>query len=238
MMRVDVTLIPSEVEYCSQVSTAVVIDVLRASTTINTALYNGAALVATFATVEQARCWRNMGDGRLLGGERKALPIDGFELGNSPLEYTPDVVRQQQIGLTTTNGTFAVERALERADTVLIGSLLNVEAIVEYCRGGDDLLFVCAGTQGRFSLEDAFCAGVIMARLGMVNPTDSARVAQGIYGQYKFTDPVEFLRNTTHGARLEKLGFSRDIEHCAKVDSFPVIPRWNKVHRAFVVSNR
>lgn len=233
-MQVDVALVPDEMEHCSQPRIAVVIDVLRASTTITTALDHGARFVATFATVEQALKWRQEDEGRLLGGERGALPIQGFSLGNSPLEYTKEVVFGQQIGLSTTNGTFAVKMALERADIVLVGSLLNVGAVVEYCRGGEDLLLVCAGTHGRLSLEDAFCAGMILTQSGLESTTDSARVAKGIFEQYSGSDPVEFLGNTKHGMRLKELGFHRDLAYCAKVDSSRVVPHWSRTNRAFV----
>lgn len=233
-VQVDVALVPAELPYCPEVSVGVVIDVLRASSTITTALSNGASLVATFAEVEEARGWGAEAEGRLLGGERGALPIEGFCFGNSPLEYTKERVTGRQIGITTTNGTRAVELTLRQARTVLMASLLNIQAIVDYCRGAKDILLVCAGTEGRFSLEDAYCAGMILDRLGEIKTTDSARLVQGIYGQHREREPQQVLMQTVHGGRLLQLGFAKDVEYCGKVDLCPVVPLWDRGERAFV----
>ena len=149
---------------------AVVIDVLRASTTIITALANGAARVIPLTTVEEARARREMEPGALLGGERNAVPPPGFDLGNSPREYTPERVKDKTIILTTTNGT----RACEAADTagasaVVIGSFVNQQAVVEFCRSFRDRCSLFVQAVRAVSLEDSLYAGAVISELGGVS---------------------------------------------------------------------
>lgn len=142
---------------------AVVLDILRATTTITTALWHGCGGVIPVAEVDEARELAKAYPGRLLGGERGSVKLPGFHLGNSPLEYTGDVVAGRQVVLTTTNGTGTIKLAAQRAPEVLIGSLLNAAAVAgELLRTGDSVLLACAGTRGNFSLEDTLGAGWII----------------------------------------------------------------------------
>jgi len=149
---------------------AVVVDVLRASTTIIHALANGAKCVIPALDVETARniaCGVAPRAEVLLGGEREGVLIPGFDLDNNPFAYTEEVVNGKTIVFTTTNGTAALQRAA-LADRVLIGALLNIQAVVrELVNDERPVHFVCAGTKGRITLEDALCAGVFVHRLAL-----------------------------------------------------------------------
>src|SRR5262245_23211949 len=160
-MRVHVAFTPAEAE---RAPIAIVVDVLRATSTIAQALAVGYRRVLCCAEVEEAVELRDrLGEG-VLAGERHADPIPGFDLGNSPRELAEP--HGETLILTTTNGTRAILAAAASAETVLVGSLLNLEAIAAAARDGGDVEVVCAGLQGRFTIDDAYCAGRIAELLG------------------------------------------------------------------------
>lgn len=200
----------------------VVIDTLRASTTIIAALLAGAREVIPVEDVEQAvAAAGELGTDRtLLGGERRGLKIDGFDLGNSPLEYTAEVVEGKTILLTTTNGTRAL-RAASAAHTVLCGTLLNADSVARFCSELDqNVTLLCAGTNGGFSMDDAIAAGGIidaMRARGMSLQLDDASVAAYELFDLNRTDLRAALEATGHGKRLMELGFGDDIVYCAQL---------------------
>lgn len=151
----------SDRPYCA----AVVFDVLRATTTITTALANGCQRIIPVAQVEQARELAAKHPTALLGGERGAVKLPGFALGNSPLEYTSQRVAGKNIILTTTNGTGAIVQAARQAPVVLIGCLLNARAVAKRLVHYNQVLLLCAGTRGQFSLEDSLAAGWVIKEL-------------------------------------------------------------------------
>jgi 2-phosphosulfolactate phosphatase len=219
--------------------TAVVIDVLRATSTIVAALAAGAHGVIPVLTPEEARALaRTMPGGRvLLGGERKAVLIPGFDLGNSPREYTPDVVAGKTIILTTTNGTRAVHAA-STAARVFMGAVLNAGAVARaVIAEGRDLVIICAGTRGSFSLEDALAAGLILEALPEAADLDGydleadyddlSWATLAIASHYRGR-PAEALRRIHHGQDLQSLGFAADLDYCALLDSIPVVPVWSE----------
>ncbi len=155
-----------------QFDTAVVLDILRATSTIVTALGNGCRYVIPTAEVEEARALAADNPELLLGGERSALKLPGFHFGNSPLEYTPEAVSGRGLVLTTTNGTGAIKAAAEKAPQVLIGSLLNARATARQLLTKENILLVCAGTNGQFSLDDVLAAGFIIKELLTLRGTD------------------------------------------------------------------
>src|SRR5687768_8753850 len=167
-MRLDVYLTPGEVVPGEMVQrTVVVLDVLRATTTIAQALANGARSIYPVSSIEEAlRLANTFGrDEVLLCGERKCLPIEGFDLGNSPTEFTRERVAGKTLVMTTTNGTAAFA-LIGGASRVLIGSLLNISAVVDdLARTGADPVILCAGRERHFALEDATAAGLTAARL-------------------------------------------------------------------------
>jgi 2-phosphosulfolactate phosphatase len=225
---IDVALTPEELSrVCLSGVTAVMIDALRASTTIVTALANGAQMVAPVATPEEAAARARNWPGALLGGEREGAPPPGFECGNSPAEYTPDRVAGRRLIFTTTNGTRAL-LALAGAHQVAVAAFVNAAAVVRWLApapGG--ALFVCAGESGRFCLEDATCAGLLVERLHAAWPgaalSDAARAAALLYGRYR-RDLGAMLAEATWARLLTAQGRGEDLPLCVALDIFDVVP--------------
>ncbi|RJP74882.1 MAG: 2-phosphosulfolactate phosphatase [Candidatus Abyssobacteria bacterium SURF_17] len=202
-------------------SLCVVIDVLRASTTIVTAIANGCPSVIPTETPEQAR---EIARGRncLLGGERGGLRIEGFDLGNSPLEYVPEAVRNRPIAFTTTNGTRAI-RACAAAHELVIASFLNGPAVIRLLEAEErDILIVCAGTLGSPSIEDSVCAGMLLESLhaGEDLATKEA-ISQWKEHRENLAGMMKF--SSEHGRSLVMLGFERDIDFAAQQGLYDII---------------
>jgi 2-phosphosulfolactate phosphatase len=209
-------------------SLAIVVDVLRASTTIIHALASGCTSVRPVACLEEARQLAgSMRAGRvLLGGERDGLPLSDFDVGNSPREFTPEICKGTTLVFTTSNGTKALLRSTE-AERVLIGGFVNFSAICEQCRlDSRPIHIVCAGTHDEPTLEDTLLAGAIMEYLSEemdVAPNDSARLAWDCFenhGQILLA-ALEISRG---GSRLKELGLDADIRAAADVDRFNIVP--------------
>lgn len=233
--RIFVSLLPSLLDASRLVGgSAVVIDVLRASTTICAALKAGAARVIPFASVDDARRFAiRLGDGGeqpLLGGERGGVRIEGFDLGNSPLEYTADVVAGRTLIFTTTNGTRAL-LAAGSAERIYIGAFANLSALaVQLASQPGDVHLICAGTDGQVTLEDVACAGQIISALrskipGVTLGNDEARVA-AVVGEVQGAERtrLDALRSGLGGQNLVALGYDADIEFCSRSDSAAVVP--------------
>lgn len=206
--------------------TVVVIDVLRATSVITTALSNGAKDVTVKVEVEDALKLKN--NETLLGGERKALKIEGFDLSNSPLEYTRERVENRKIVLTTTNGTKAIYRAAS-ADKVLIGSILNGRAVGEaLAREGNDVIIICAGTQGKFSLDDFICAGKIIYELINIREISMDDFAASAYMAYRDNknDLISYVKMASHYKYLISLGLEDDIKYCFTEDIIKSVPQF------------
>ena len=219
-MRVDVVFTPDE---AGAAPTGIVIDVIRATSTICQALASGYERVFCAAEVEEARALRDaLGEG-VLGGERKAVRIPGFDLGNSPREYLEP--EGTTLVLSTTNGTRAVVAAAQRCERVLIASLLNLSAVVEATRAaGEDALVVCAGVQGTLALDDAFVAGRIVEELGWER-TDAAEAAARLVSTWSGAD--EAFRASKSGRNLLENApeLEEDIAFCARESVLDVVPR-------------
>jgi 2-phosphosulfolactate phosphatase len=229
-MKISVASVPREFAGSQPGSAVIVIDVFRASTTIAAALAGGARFVLPVADVEQAmKLAEPYADSEvLLGGERECQRIEGFQLGNSPREYTREVVAGKVIVFTTTNGTQALAAAKDAA-AVLIGSFVNFSAVADAVAGHDSVTILCAGNNGRLSLEDFACAGGLVNRLakGESQLNDAALAARATYKNLK-TDLGRTLTATEHALRLAELGFRADLDFALKVDSVPVVPRLNE----------
>lgn len=230
-MRVEVAFTASERSSPATDSrTAVVLDVLRATSTIVEALVNGARRVIPVATVEDAVTRKNeLGrDHALLCGERGGQRINGFDLGNSPLEFTPEAVADQTLVMSTTNGTPAL-LAAAGAGVCLIAALLNVEAVARrVVERGEDVLIVCAGREGRFAIEDAVCAGVLVQRIRAVGKIplrldDAGRAAITLAGR-SHGDVATILQRSAAGRALRRIGHGEDIAFCSQVDRHDVVP--------------
>jgi 2-phosphosulfolactate phosphatase len=206
---------------------AVVIDVLRASSTIGAALAAGAqALYPVESTEEAVKLASSLGRAEtLLAGERKGLRIEGFDLGNSPREFTPEVVAGKKIVMTTSNGTNALVGATA-ARRVLVGSMLNLSAVAREVADAPEIAVICSGRYGRFGIDDALCAGMLLARLvekdGGVELEDSGRAALALAGA--FGADAGFLAGTAAGRGLAAIGLAEDVDWCARVDASLLVP--------------
>jgi len=209
-----------------------VVDVLRASTSIAAALNSGARAVIPFEGVDEAiiRARSLERSDVLLAGERKMGSIKGFDLGNSPREFTADVVTGKTIVMTTTNGTAALASTVG-ASEVLVGCFANYSAVLAWlraaARAGKSLTFVCAGSHGRFALEDAMCAGRFVrgiARRGIQPDLGDAANVAAIIDRRMGADLPAVLRDSEHGRALIEAGLGDDVTYCAGIDTHPVVP--------------
>jgi len=227
-MRIDVVLIPRELpvrprpELC-----AVVIDVLRATTSIVAAFANGCRSILPVASAEEARRARSADPALVLAGEEGGLRVEGFELGNSPREFTREVIGGRDVVLTTSNGTKTM-RAVGPGRTVAIGALRNRDAVGDWLVAqGADGLIVCSGYEGAFSLEDAVCAGGIVDRAARTAPRlrlgDGARACRLLWESFQ-SDLPALLRSSGWGERLLGLGLEADLAFCAVLDAAAVVP--------------
>jgi 2-phosphosulfolactate phosphatase len=219
-VRVDVVFTPDE---AGAAPTGLVIDVIRATSTICQALASGYRRVFCAAEVEEARALREALREGVLGGERKAVRIDGFDLGNSPREYLE--ATGETLVLSTTNGTRAVVAAAKRCERVYIASLLNLKAVVDASReAGEDVVVVCAGVQGTLALDDAFVAGRIVDLLGWQR-TDAAVAAARLASTWSGAE--EAFRASKSGRNLMENApeLEEDIPFCARESVLDVVPR-------------
>jgi 2-phosphosulfolactate phosphatase len=223
-MKIHITLTARDIkenELSGKV--AVVIDVLRATSVIITALWNGARWIRPVAGIEEA--FGHRAQGVLLGGERQAMPIDGFDLGNSPLGYLPDVVGDKGIVLSTTNGTLALSKCNAASD-VLIGSFLNQQAVANHLiQLGQPVELICAGTNGEFSLDDFLCAGRIgytIQQHGQAEFDDLGRLAVQKWKE-SAADVHRALSDSTHYNILKNKGFNKDLRYCLTPDTLPLV---------------
>lgn len=209
--------------------TAVMIDVLRASSTMVTALGNGASGIIPVADMEEARgITQNLESSEfLMSGENNGRKIDGYDLTNSPLVHDSDAVRDKTVVLNTTNGTQAVDR-MGYASTLVIGSFLNMQSIINYLKQVDtDIVLVCAGWRGRLSFEDLLCAGNIIYELCSGNlpetAKDGARVAFGLFE--KFGDDMEGnIKTSDYSERLDGVVSEKDIAFCCRHSIIDILP--------------
>ena len=233
MMRVDVAFTADEVQYKDKGDKiGVVIDVLRATSSAIMALKNGCSSFMPITTIEGAReLSKRFEKGKvLLGGAKRGVRVQGFDLGNSPNDYKEEIVKGRDIIFTSSNGTKAMHE-LKGAREVLIASFLNISALCnELLALNTDVLIACSGDFGVFSLGDAVCAGMIVVRLseslsGKLEKTDAATVAEILYGVHK-KDIRGMLFHSEWGQHLIGLGLGKDIDTCAQIDSAPIVPKF------------
>jgi 2-phosphosulfolactate phosphatase len=227
-MRIDTLFTANEIdEVAVKGKSVVIIDVLRVCTTIAYALSNGCERIIPVDTVEAATNLTASLDKKvtLLGGEKEGRRIDGFNLGNSPAEYAPEVVKGKTIIMATSNGTRAIWRS-QAAKEILIASLVNMTSVADHVAKLDVLTVVCAGKQGRFAMEDAVCAGMLVDRLAEDNNLDLSDGAEAARALYKLNRQsiAKLLRECEHGRYLSSLGFEGDLDVCGKIDSLKILP--------------
>jgi 2-phosphosulfolactate phosphatase len=234
-VRLDVFFTPGELAGAELPERAVVIDVLRATSTVVEALANGARAVFPVDTADDAvRIAQNLGrDSVLLCGERKALPIEGFDLGNSPREFTAEQVSDKALVMTTTNGTRAFLAVADRRSAssaeggaIMVASFLNLSAVVRRIVEKDgSVAVVCAGREGRFGLDDAACAGAVIRGVeasGTVPElNDAGRAARSLAEN---ADVDAILRASAAGRHLAEVELGEDVAFCARVDRTDAVP--------------
>ncbi|WP_439181501.1 2-phosphosulfolactate phosphatase [Carboxylicivirga taeanensis] len=211
--------------------TAVVIDVLRATTVMVTALKNGATAVIPVLDPKAGFKIKEEQKGSIiLGGERQAEIIPGFDFGNSPLSYTKEVVDGKTLVITTTNGTLALRNSMG-AEELLVASFINSKAICELVSEKQELVLVCSGNNGLYTLEDALCAGQIIYRLEQagvpVNCCDFALSVKALFESHK-NNVAQFAACGYHYNVLKNKGYSEDLEYCFTNDVCNTIPVWRE----------
>lgn len=217
-MRVSVALTPAEE---AAAPLGIVVDVLRATSTIAQALASGYERVLCVAEIEEARRLRQTIEGSLVGGERNAVRIDGFDVGASPREFLE--ARAATLILSTTNGTRAILAAAARCEEVVLGSLLNLAAVARHAaQRGEDVAILCAGFKGQFALDDAYCAGRIVQLLD-AEPADSASACELV--ARAFPRAIDGLNARTYGPP----GLEEDIAFCAQESVLDVVPRFARM---------
>ena len=230
MIRIDLAFTPFELDKKDlQEKTVVVIDTLRATSTMIVAFENGCSAFIPVSTIEEARrlAEEKKRPDLLLGGERGAMPVEGFHLGNSPRNYLPQKVRGKTVVMTTTNGTRALVSA-RRAAEVFIGAFLNLSALGQRLKETKrDILIACSGEKGLFCLEDTVCGGAIVDYLEKSGlpllRSDSAMSAKILY-EYFEGDIYGMLVASEWGQYLESIGLGKDVRICAQIDSSRLVP--------------
>ena len=200
----------------------VVIDVLRASSTICTILNQGADAVRTVSSVEEAREFKVKG--LIVGGERGGKKVDGFDFGNSPFDYQKDTIANKEVVLTTTNGTKCIEMA-KGANLLIVGSFLNLSAVCDVLDETDnDVVLFCAGWRDKVNLEDSLFAGAVCHGLnGDYVFDDASLLCQSAY-QLTEDDLYRHMQQSSHFHRLSKHGVDKDIAYCCKIDLIDTVP--------------
>jgi len=230
-MRADLFLVPGPVgEQRLAGKTLVLIDVLRASTTICHALKSGARAVIPISEPSEAAELRSKigNENSVLGGERSGVKIENFDLGNSPLEYNEDNVKGKTVILTTSNGTKGYNRT-GGAKLILTGALVNISvAAKKVFQAGSDLVILCAGQDGDFSIEDTLCGGMMLHKLLTDDKVEMELNDAASLALLLFRTNSRALKQTIakgeHGRFLKKLGFDADVELATEIDALPVLP--------------
>src|ERR1700677_987200 len=224
-MNIDVILSPPEIDLLPQAdlreTTCVVFDVLRATSSMITALAHGVGEIYPVRTIDEALVLKERFPDAVLGGERMGDKIPGFDIGNSPLEYRELV--KKRIITTTTNGTIAL-RACEKAERVLVGALLNIDALVAKLARftPEKITIVCAGTFRELALEDVIAAGAVCAKLQGAVLNDSTLVALSTFKKYE-NDLLSALRDSRNGRALTAAKRGVDVQWCAQTSIYDTV---------------
>jgi 2-phosphosulfolactate phosphatase len=227
--RCDVALTRQEIPPQLRDTLVVVIDVLRATTTIAYALHNGARSVMPCEEPKDALALRErLGEQCVLGGERDAVRIAGFDLDNSPASYSPERIAGRIVAFTTTNGTRALRRAIEAgAPDILCAAFANLNAIVKRLLEAPlrNVLLACAGSEGRVALEDVLLAGALAQRLGESPGFELSDAAKTAALAYRAAAPTlaAGIASSEHAQALVRAGFANDIALAARIDSADVL---------------
>jgi 2-phosphosulfolactate phosphatase len=201
----------------------VVVDILRATSCMTTAFAHHIHSITPLAKLPD--CLALKGEGYLTAGERDGKKVEGFDLGNSPFEYMDPQLKGKKIAFTTTNGTQAIAKSIGAHD-IIIGSFLNLSAVVQYLRKApNNVLIVCSGWKGKVNLEDTVFAGALVEHLknDFDHACDAPMIAQRLYASAR-NDLKEFLKDSSHIKRLQRLNIQKDIDFCLTEDQYDVVP--------------
>lgn len=208
----------------------IVIDMFRATSVIVTALNNGCTEVIPFLTIEETlkKAEEIKRENCILGGERKTVKIEGFDVSNSPLEYTKELVNKKSILMTTTNGTKTLTRCL-KANKIFIAAMINGKAVAEKLfEIGEDIVIINSGTDGHFSMDDFICSGYIineiMKKTSKLYLTDIAKTAHKIYKSNE--DIISYVKDAMHYSIMKSLELDRDIAYCTKKSIIDIVPEY------------
>lgn len=221
---IDVCLSPDLMHlYNVSDKTVVVVDILRATSCMTTAFAHGIARIAPFAGLDE--CLAMKAKGYLTAGERNGEKVSGFDFGNSPFEYMAPALRGANIAFTTTNGTQAIAKS-NGAREIIIGSFLNLSTVVNHLIASpNSILVVCAGWKGKVNLEDTLFAGAVVEKmLSHATPDCDAPLAARHLYRTAQNNMVEFLKESSHVKRLNRLNIHKDIEFCLTPDQYSVLP--------------
>lgn len=208
----------------------VIVDILRATTAMCTAFYNGVKKIIPVATIEEAKeCQQN---GFLVAVERGGVKPDFADFGNSPIGFFPTLVKGKTIVYSTTNGTQAINTAMG-CKTVVLGAFANISKLSNWLSGkNENIIILCSGWKNTFSLEDSVFAGALITRLleksGYTIANDAAFASLDLWNAAK-ENVDEYLKKASHRQRLQKLGLENEMNYCFSADTAPVIPALNSV---------
>ncbi|MBW3545965.1 MAG: 2-phosphosulfolactate phosphatase [Bacteroidetes bacterium] len=223
--QIDVCLSPELLNlYELQGQIVVVVDILRATSCMVTALAEGVESIQPVATLDQ--CTQLGKRGYLTAAERGGQQVEGFDLGNSPRAYLSRAYAGKKVAITTTNGTLAITKSAPYAKQVLIGAFLNLGALAEYLRQQpEDVLLLCAGWKGKVNMEDSLFAGALVDMLTASHEPccDAPLAVKTLYNTVK-EDLHGYLMQASHARRLSKFGVEEDIRFCLETDMYKVIP--------------
>ncbi|MEO0540825.1 MAG: 2-phosphosulfolactate phosphatase family protein [Cyanobacteria bacterium P01_A01_bin.105] len=233
-MKLLVYHTPEEVPTDATPDCAIAIDVLRATTTMAAAFAAGATAIEVFSDIDALRAasqsWPP--EQRLLAGERGGQQLEGFDLGNSPLEHSPERTQGRRLFMSTTNGTRCLQR-IQQVPTVLTAALTTRQATVNVLleKQPETVWLVGSGWEGTYSLEDTVCAGAIAHQIAATSGqslidlagNDSLVAAVSLYQQWQ-DDLPGLLRTASHGQRLLRLNNTTDLAYCAQLDVMDIVP--------------
>lgn len=230
-MKIDIIISADDIiEIKLENKIAVVIDMFRATSVIVTALNNGCEEVIPFLTIEETleSSEELNREEYMLGGERRAVKIDGFDLSNSPLEYTKEVVEDKKVLITTTNGTRTLTKS-NSAKRIIIAAMINAKAVADkLLEINEDVVIINAGTNGNFSMDDYICSGYIINEMLKVDNnielTDISKTANMIYENN--SDIISYVKEATHYSVMKSLELDNDIEYCMKKSIVNNVPEY------------
>lgn len=222
--------------YAENNAIVIVVDVFRASTSICAAFNNGAKSVKTVADIDEAKRYKSAG--YLVAAERNTQKCDFADFGNSPFDFTREKVAGNEIIFTTTNGTQAVEMAMN-ADEILIGAFSNITALADYCVEREkNIIILCSGWNNRFCIEDTLFAGALTEKLltsqKYLSRSDATHASLKLWHIAK-TNLFEYICQSEHYERLVLHGLENSVEYCLTNDTVSVVPRWNKALKTFII---